>query len=49
LGGGIKGSAPEQLKALLDLGFNQLSVGNDVGMPSAAMHQRVAEIRAQTS
>jgi 4-hydroxy-2-oxoheptanedioate aldolase len=48
LGGGIKGSAPGLLKSFLDIGFGQISVGNDVGMLTAAMRQRAADIRAQT-
>lgn len=48
LGGGIKGSDPGLLKSLIDMGINQISVGNDSGLLTGAMRQRVADIRAHT-
>ena len=48
LGGGIKGGAPGLLHSLCDLGIGQISVGTDIGMLTAAMRQRVKEIREQT-
>lgn len=47
LGGGIKGGAPGLLKSICDMGFSQISVGNDVGMMNAGMRQRVKDIRSQ--
>ena len=47
LGGGIKGGAPGLLKTLCNMGFRQISVGNDVGMMVSGMRQRVKDIRSQ--
>lgn len=45
-GGGIKGGPVTMLKTLRDMGVRQLSVGNDFGMLTSAMRERVKEINA---